>query len=421
MSLLKLNSNGYHYTDVDGLLFFEEDSNHEALFKFVSFDLSKLPILLNNYFSKGMDIETFELKNYKYVDDDYKDIDELLLKCHPYFQHEYIETLISAIGDYFNALIIQSTYNKNLFYPVYDKDWYFLRFNALASNLIRNDNGFAEKYYKHYVAIINEDDDLPPLPPKGFYSIVTIQELAKLWLFWLLDASAPYINTLTISQRMWLYGDIFTRIDEQPELRITKQISFKNPHRSSHTSNYKRLEYINGVDHQFTLLGDLFNFHCDQTNIHPEALKTLIDTIGVAKERSSEEIYEEYEIEDLYQLIFLEVYQMILNNTLIKKCRHCNNYFVITNMNVEYCDRIATGEDKPCSAIGSKRAFQKKLEEDYPLKIYNRAYKTHYARVKNGRMTQAQFSSWCIEAKEKLTQARGGILSTPNFEQWLKI
>lgn len=49
-------------------------------------------------------------------------------------------------------------------------------------------------------------------------------------------------------------------------------------------------------------------------------------------------------------------------------------------MNVEYCDRIDLDEDKPCSEIGSKRAFQRKLEDDYPLKTYNRSYKTHYAR-----------------------------------------
>lgn len=43
----------------------------------------------------------------------------------------------------------------------------------------------------------------------------------------------------------------------------------------------------------------------------------------------------------------------------------------------------------------------KKLEEDLPLKFYDRAYKTHYARINSGKMTKQEFFLWHQEAKEK--------------------
>ncbi|MDD2586837.1 MAG: DUF6076 domain-containing protein, partial [Bacteroides sp.] len=100
---------------------------------------------------------------------------------------------------------------------------------------------------------------------------------------------------------------------------------------------------------------------------------------------------------------------------------HCGMYFVVNNLNVEYCDRVIDDEEKTCSEIGPKRSFQKKLEKDYPLKIYNRSYKTHYARVKKGRMSKSEFYNWYIEAKEKLALARNGELDINEYEKWLKI
>ena len=170
----------------------------------------------------------------------------------------------------------------------------------------------------------------------------------------------------------------------------------------------------------FNLYGDLKNYHNNQDDVHPEAIDALDRLIHRSKNGYTEGIYEEYEVNDLFEVLFLEVYHMILSNKAVKKCRHCGLYFVVNNLNVEYCNRILEGEEKSCSEIGPKRSYQKKLEEDYPLKIYSRAYKTHYARVKKGKMTQAEFNTWYLEAKDKLELARAGNLDIAEYEKWLK-
>lgn len=162
------------------------------------------------------------------------------------------------------------------------------------------------------------------------------------------------------------------------------------------------------------------NLHISQNNVPKEAFNELDRIINFAKDRPAEGFYEEYEVNDLYQIIFLEMYHMVLNNTAIKKCRNCDMYFVVHNLNIEYCDRVIAGEEKPCSEIGSKRAYQRKLEEDSNLKLYERAYKRNYARRKNGKISQQDFFEWQQEARIKLDQIREGIIDSKEYNEWIQ-
>ena len=73
-----------------------------------------------------------------------------------------------------------------------------------------------------------------------------------------------------------------------------------------------------------------------------------------------------------------------------------------------------------CSAVGSKQSFQRKLENDEALRIYNRAYKTHHARIRSGKMKENHFSLWRMEAKEMLERVRAGELELGDFKKWVK-
>ena len=273
-----------------------------------------------------------------------------------------------------------------------------------------------------------DDDDDPPfikLPPEGFYNLISLQDHLRSMVFWMLDASAPHLNELSIPERAWVYGNIHSTMSDQPHMIVTKQLSFTDPHRRSFGSNYKRLEYVDGVDYHFTLFGDLQDFHNNQKNIHPEAIDALKSIVESAKKGYSEVIYEEYKVDSLFEVLFLEIYHMILDKTLVKKCRNCNKYFVVKNLNTEYCDRLInddeeSDDDRTCSDVGPKRSYQKKLENDLPLKFYDRAYKTHYARIKSGKMTKQEFFIWQQEAKAKLEEVRFGNYDFEEYKKWLK-
>lgn len=56
----------------------------------------------------------------------------------------------------------------------------------------------------------------------------------------------------------------------------------------------------------------------------------------------------------------------------------------------------------------------------YTLKFYDRAYKTHYARINSGKMTKQEFFLWHQEAKEKLEMVRANTYDFEEFKIWLK-
>ena len=147
-------------------------------------------------------------------------------------------------------------------------------------------------------------------------------------------------------------------------------------------------------------------------------MKTLID--GVTKTTLTP-IRELCEINELEQLLILEAMGMLDQNIIIKRCRLCGNYFLAENMKNEYCQGYAQGEKRPCSEIGSARTYQNRVKSDEVKTLYQRAYKTHFARIKKGKMTAAEFNIWAIEGKQKMAEVREGLLGMDAYAEWLKV
>ncbi len=60
------------------------------------------------------------------------------------------------------------------------------------------------------------------------------------------------------------------------------------------------------------------------------------------------------------------------------------------------------------------------MDNEEELKIYNRAYKTHHARLRNKKMNSHEFETWTHEAKDRLEKVRAGELDIAAFKEWLK-
>ena len=120
------------------------------------------------------------------------------------------------------------------------------------------------------------------------------------------------------------------------------------------------------------------------------------------------------------QLIQLQLWLLSKSEPSIKRCRHCGRLFVTEKLSFEYCHRIADSETEPCDVIGPKKAYAKLLDTDSVLKTYNRIYKTKYARVKRGTMSEEDFSKWKAEARYMLDRCRNGELSEADFNDWIR-
>lgn len=104
----------------------------------------------------------------------------------------------------------------------------------------------------------------------------------------------------------------------------------------------------------------------------------------------------------LSEFLFYELFQLLSNNVIIKKCQNCGNYFILKgHYHTDYCDRIPKGETTTCKRIAAARARTEKINSNPIQKEYQKAYKRNFAKTKDGRWKQEQFRTWSEEATQK--------------------
>ncbi len=134
---------------------------------------------------------------------------------------------------------------------------------------------------------------------------------------------------------------------------------------------------------------------------------------------------EEYFVSSLDECLFIEFMEVLKRHIVIKICKNCGRMFIPKRTNMDYCSRVYTADGKTCSDVGYTQTFARNVKNDELLQAYTRAYKAHYARMTKPRkrmanMTREEFEAWYIEAKNKLEQARSGLLDAEEFKTWLK-
>ena len=296
-----------------------------------------------------------------------------------------------------------------------------------------NIDDYVDEFYKKYNPDNIEENAIQNIVALGFSNELKTHDHIKRMLFWLLDISVPSIGKLTIPQRVWLYCNVFILKNDQYEMDVMKKLSLWQHGEGDDTIyKVKPEEEPHGekTRHLFHPIFNLKNFHKSQETITSETLNVLNDAAEYAKQFLKKEIYDKYEITNLYQLLFLEIQSMVKLNTKVKKCQNCGMYFIDDRK--DYCERINEGETQPCSKIGAKRTYQNKLKETPVLEIYERAREAHrerYRRIEKNQdyskekkqSSKVIFESWNRDAKEKLEQVKAGKLSELEFMKWITL
>lgn len=430
---------GYACLSQDGTVLFTEDGTHNYLFEYAAKDLSNLSDLFMEYIRCKLDLETLDLRKDVPFDGHLEQIDESLKSVHPYFQHAYRETCVNVIGKFFNRLLLFFCYNQRTLSPetAKSKEWYLSRLEWLLRPFLKIGDEYLENIYQNYKKQIGDEFytadlpveefeqvivDVPGREPVIFSDEILTQKAVCNMLYFVLDVMAQDLSTLKTSQRVWLFRNIFRSQFERLTTRVERRLSFSQDSQLEKCEDCNQDQKTNQRENLSSIFSELHLLDSQKIENDgvPEELKeSFCAAIDAAKEINPMQIYEEYEVTSLEQLLNIEIMSMIQNATMIRKCRNCGKYFVITNRNTAYCDRMDESGER-CSAIGPSRNFQKKMGEEEALKIYTRAYKTHFARVKKGTMDKKAFSEWCKEAKGKLEQVRAGLLDIADFQKWLK-
>lgn len=345
-----------------------------------------------------------------------------------------------AIGNYFNELLLYSVFIKKTLslHCTLKEEWYYQKFHALIPSSLVSSGDYSDvffplDFYHKYKVLLDEvgykdneiEETLVPVPqdiPTGFYEELQFQKNIRNMLYFLLDISVQNMGNLSVSQRIWIYSNIFKSQKDLSDMCVNRKLLFCLPMLRTENDQQTESSYIynNDVEEKINNIFFPFNTHKSLDVANNGISKDMMDTvIEYAQTINVTQIYEEYEISNLQELLTLEILSMIRAGTVIKKCENCGKYFVPKNKKKKYCDR--TDEfGATCYKIAKKKKFQQNLENDPAFKLYNTAYKTHFAQKTAGTVSQNEFNKWQYDAKTKLNLVRAGKWDISSFREWLK-
>ena len=132
----------------------------------------------------------------------------------------------------------------------------------------------------------------------------------------------------------------------------------------------------------------------------------------------SGELCRTVEYTSLGAFLYMELMEGLEQGSVPRKCANCGRYFLQAGgYDTEYCDNIAPGETtKTCKDVGAKNTFDQKVKTNPVWQLHQRAYKTHYARMKKKNMTQQEFLEWSNKAADLRDQCLAGKITVDEFK-----
>ncbi len=440
MLYIRPTENGYEAYDIyHHLVFAEKDC--ELLFSFLESNSEKLTEMLKNYFDKRVDLKTLKKKDGKVSKSLCEGIKKEMERIHPFFASNRHAPMFAIMAEQLNRYI----YIVNREHPITREEYFELYFHLvqpmvsigmepLPPVIVPTSDVFMGRYYAQLEAIYEKKAGQP-----GFKYIEIVREEAERYVYWVLDQSALRFKDLDRGARVKLYSRVFRTSIINSDLRFVSRYYWKEPEAYDYFANSATGRLIEGIQSGLAVEDastcaeqqiqenqdrrDMAKYlallNSDRQHLSVE-LKAYMDAeISAAREESTATLFEEYQVNNLYELIQLQLWLLSKGDMIVKRCRHCYRLFIAEKPSVDYCTRIMEGETEPCNTVGPKKAFSKKLDEDHTLKTYNRVYKTIYTRMKRGSISAEEFNAWKTEARHLLEKTRAGEMREEEFTDWL--
>lgn len=433
---------GYDAFNIYHKRIFSEE-NCALLFAFIEADTTKLYSLLTRYTESRIDEEAMQPIGTRKPKKLCADIKKEMESIHPCLSSNHYAVLFMMLAEHLNSLWHEAQPES-----VPDMDTYAALLRHLFQSLLEiyaeplppaivpTSKEFCQKYYAQLTSLYTEK----PVELFGLKYVESVRAEAERYLFWVLDQSSIRFRDLDRDTRLRLYSQVFRKSAIGSDLRFISHFYWQEPEEYNYYEQTMEARLLCDIQenisvaesrdcraredaakrHRQKMISYLAQWHDDAQELTDE-LKTFVDDeIHSAKESTVPTLFEEYRVDNFYQLIQLQLWLLSKSEPSIKRCRHCGRLFVTEKLSFEYCHRIADGETEPCDVIGPKKAYAKLLDTDSVLKTYNRIYKTKYARVKRGTMSEEDFSKWKAEARYMLDRCRNGELSEADFNDWIR-
>lgn len=328
-----------------------------------------------------------KLNNKEY--DLYCDINNILDKCLEFspYTHFYNQLLVD---------VIIKTYNMN-----------FIRSDILIKNAIRfdYDEKFSKKEIDIHELLLEKDEEKKNttlLVQECFQKVSGISKKRN-------EQFLEFFNEVKDALAMDFkrkVNEYYKRISMIAEYSSYKEIRDLSPEQKIYLYEIKKvfnLHYLNLNQANTIFLDTAFKTKYIASGSLTKDEKRL-DILKIAEKikESNIEVQEVFELENSEDQIRFEIFKVIQNNFVIKKCNNCGKLFIPLKSDKIYCDNIYLNTGKTCSEIGANKKHQEKMSSSLILKEHQREYKRmyglHYNNIK--KFTEAKFKKWSKQARK---------------------
>lgn len=132
------------------------------------------------------------------------------------------------------------------------------------------------------------------------------------------------------------------------------------------------------------------------------------------------ELIEIYDVDNFFNIMYLEIINLINNNLKTKICENCNKIFIPKNITAEYCDRVIKN-GRTCKDIGPAMKYQEKIAEDLVMQTYNKERAKRYMRNKRNpeKFDKDGLATWLRYAEQLKVEVKAGRIDFDEYEKLL--
>ena len=238
-------------------------------------------------------------------------------------------------------------------------------------------------------------------------SLIEKQEDCRKKIVLLFDDTNPDLAKTPMSVRAGLYGMVGNDADAMPII-LNVQCRYILPAAQS----MRVLQASMDFDDNFS--NSVLNAVADMEKGKMDTPPVLKKILGAAD--SGETVgYTEYSAEYLEDILDLEICFFFFEGVRLKRCRNCGRYFPVSPLNDKYCN-IEDVNGNSCLKNAAREELKKQVDQ-----IYTQAYRSHFARVKNGKESKEYLDKWRPEAKRLQEEVYQFKVTLPEYKRILML
>ena len=128
-----------------------------------------------------------------------------------------------------------------------------------------------------------------------------------------------------------------------------------------------------------------------------------------------------YTSNELGDILFIILSQLIQNNDQIRTCQNCGRYFIPNKLNEIYCDFLHK-DGTTCRNKGAGQTYKKNLENIPGLLEYRRKYNKKFnavSRNKQDKKLKEDFEKWKKSAQVEIKKFKQNIITAEELYDWM--